>query len=141
MGLIKYITKLFKEREDKGYATIYIMVDVHNTILKPTFECGETFEYFPFAKETLQMLSAMEGVKLIMWTSSYQDKIQMYLEHFKENGIVFSYVNENREYENLTFACFDTKFYYDIGIDDKFGFDAEHDWKKLYIFFQKIQKN
>ena len=140
MGLIKYINKLFDERREKGYDTLYIMVDVHNTILKPSFEKEETFEYFPYAKETLQMLSSMEDVKLIMWTSCYEDKIIMYLEHFKENGIFFDYVNENPEYENLSFACFDTKFYYDIGIDDKFGFDANIDWEILYLSLKLIFK-
>jgi hypothetical protein len=28
------------------------------------------------------------------------------------------------------------KFYYDIGIDDKFGFDAEIDWKEIYDFLK-----
>lgn len=140
MGLIKYINKLFNERVEKGYDTLYIMVDVHNTILKPSFEKEETFEYFPYAKETLQMLSNMGDIKLIMWTSCYEDKIQMYLEHFKENGIFFDYVNENPEYENLSFACFDTKFYYDIGIDDKFGFDANIDWEILYLSLKLIFK-
>jgi len=64
----------------------------------------------------------------------------MYLEHFKENGIFFDYVNENPEYENLSFACFDTKFYYDIGIDDKFGFDANIDWEILYLSLKLIFK-
>lgn len=113
------------------------MVDVHNTILKPTFDKKETFEYFPYAKETLQLLSEKENIKLIMWTSSYDEKIQMYLKHFEENGIIFNFVNENKEYGNVSFACFDTKFYYDIGIDDKFGFDAEHDWKEIYTFLTK----
>lgn len=140
MGLIKYINKLFEEKKEMGYDTLYIMVDIHNTILKPSFDKKETFEYFPYAKETLQMLSAMEDVKLIMWTSSYEDKIVMYLDHFKENGIFFDYVNENPEYENLSFACFDTKFYYDIGIDDKFGFDANIDWEILYLSLKLIFK-
>lgn len=139
MSLIKYITKLFDERYDNGYDTIYIMVDIHNTILKPSFEKEETFIYFPYAKETLQLLSNMEDIKLIMWSSCYEDKILMYLEHFKENGIYFDYVNENPEYGNLSFACFDVKFYYDIGIDDKFGFDAEIDWEILYNTFKLIK--
>lgn len=140
MGLLGYIDKLFKERLEKGYETIYIMVDIHNTILRPSFEKEETFEYFPYAKETLQFLSKLGYIKLIMWTSCYDDKIQMYLNHFKENDIIFDYANENPEYQNLSFACFDTKFYYDIGIDDKFGFDAETEWEKLYLYFTLTNK-
>lgn len=137
MGLISYIEKVFNGLNNGSFKCIYIMVDVHNTILKPTFDKKETFEYFPYAKETLQLLSEKENIKLIMWTSSYDEKIQMYLKHFEENGIIFNFVNENKEYGNVSFACFDTKFYYDIGIDDKFGFDAEHDWKEIYTFLTK----
>lgn len=137
MRLISYIEKVFNGLNNGSFKCIYIMVDVHNTILKPTFDKKETFEYFPYAKETLQLLSEKENIKLIMWTSSYDEKIQMYLKHFEENGIIFNFVNENKEYGNVSFACFDTKFYYDIGIDDKFGFDAEHDWKEIYTFLIK----
>ena len=137
MRLISYIEKVFNGLNNGSFKCIYIMVDVHNTILKPTFDKKETFEYFPYAKETLQLLSEKENIKLIMWTSSYDEKIQMYLKHFEENGIIFNFVNENKEYGNVSFACFDTKFYYDIGIDDKFGFDAEHDWKEIYTFLTK----
>ena len=137
MGLISYIEKVFNGLNNGSYKCIYIMVDVHNTILKPTFDKKETFEYFPYAKETLQLLSEKENIKLIMWTSSYDEKIQMYLKHFEENRIIFNFVNENKEYGNVSFACFDTKFYYDIGIDDKFGFDAENDWKEIYTFLTK----
>ena len=137
MGLISYIEKVFNGLNNGSFKCIYIMIDVHNTILKPTFDKKETFEYFPYAKETLQLLSEKENIKLIMWTSSYDEKIQMYLKHFEENGIIFNFVNENKEYGNVSFACFDTKFYYDIGIDDKFGFDAEHDWKEIYTFLTK----
>lgn len=137
MRLISYIEKVFNGLNNGSFKCIYIMVDVHNTILKPTFDKKETFEYFPYAKETLQLLSEKENIKLIMWTSSYDEKIQIYLKHFEENGIIFNFVNENKEYGNVSFACFDTKFYYDIGIDDKFGFDAEHDWKEIYTFLTK----
>lgn len=137
MGLISYIEKVFNGLNNGSFKCIYIMVDVHNTILKPTFDKKETFEYFPYAKETLKLLSDNENIKLIMWTSSYDDKIKMYLKHFEENGIIFNFVNENKEYGNVSFACFDTKFYYDIGIDDKFGFDAENDWEEIYTFLTK----
>ena len=134
---MSYIEKVFNGLNNSSFKCIYIMVDVHNTILKPTFDKKETFEYFPYAKETLKLLSDNENIKLIMWTSSYGEKIQMYLKHFEENGITFNFVNENKEYGNVSFACFDTKFYYDIGIDDKFGFDAENDWEEIYTFLTK----
>ena len=138
MSLENYITKLFRDKEKNGYKTIYIMVDVHNTILRSRYDKVEIFECFNMAKETLQLLSQQNDIKLILWTSSYPDKAQMYVDFFKTNGIIFDFINENPEYRNLEYACFDSKPYYDIGIDDKFGFDAETDWEILYNIFQKI---
>ena len=31
-------------------------------------------------------------------------------------------------------SCFDEKTYFNVGIDDKFGFDAETDWEILYNY-------
>ena len=132
MSLIKYIDKVFKG----GYDVIYIMIDIHNTILKPSYKEEEKFEYFPYAKEVLRLLSSLSNVRLILWTSSHEDKIKSYLEHFISNDINFSYVNENPEFDVtvMPYASFKDKFFYDIGIDDKFGFDAETDWKEIYDF-------
>lgn len=49
-GLINYISTLLKSKEEKGYDKLYIMVDIHNTILVPTFSNNEIYEYFPYAK-------------------------------------------------------------------------------------------
>lgn len=133
MSLFSYVESIFDKQKNGEFKTIYIMVDIHNTILKPSFNKDvENFEYFPFAKETLSLITSLPNVKLIMWTSSYDDKTEMYLKHFKDNGIVFDYVNSNPEYKDLPFASFKTKFYYDIGIDDKFGFDANIDWYNMF---------
>jgi hypothetical protein len=67
-----------------------------------------------------------------MWTGTYKDKLKMYLDHFEENNIHFDYINENPECTNSNYACFDNKFYFDIGFDDKFGFDGNVDWTELY---------
>lgn len=131
MNLFKYIKNVLENREKNGYEFIYILVDVHNTILVPSFDKEETFQYYKDAKEALQMLSNCSFIKLIMWTSSYPDKIDMYLKHFRENGIIFDYANENPLMNNNSFGCFNTKFFYDIGIDDKFGFEAEKDWSLI----------
>lgn len=131
MNLFKYIKNVLENREKNGYEYIYFLIDVHNTILIPSFDNEETFQYYNNAKEALQMLSNCKFIKMIMWTSSYPEKIRMYLNHFKENGINFDYANENPLMSNSSFGCFDTKFFYDIGIDDKFGFEAEKDWSLI----------
>ena len=130
MSITKTFNKLFKG--ERKYEYIYIAVDVHNTILKPSFDKEETFEYFRNAKKVMQILSQMSFIKLIMWTGCYPDKLEMYKKHFEENGIHFDYVNENPECKNSSYACLDKKFYFDLGFDDRFGFDPEFDWGNLY---------
>jgi hypothetical protein len=122
MGIVKNFNKLF--RGERKYELIYIVVDVHNTILKPSFEKEETFEYFKHAKEVLQKLSKIPYVRLIMWTGCYPDKLEMYRKHFEENGIHFDYINENPECQNSVYACLDKKFYFDIGFDDEIPEDT-----------------
>ena len=138
MNLFKYIQNVLENREKNGYEYIYILIDIHNTILVPSFEKEETFQYYKNAKKALQMLSNCQFIKLIMWTSTYQDKIDMYLKHFNQNGIHFDFVNENPIMKNISFGCFDTKFFYDIGIDDKFGFEPENDWELIIETVQKF---
>jgi hypothetical protein len=31
---------------------------------------------------------------------------------------------------------FEDKFYFNVGLDDKFGFEAEKDWKLIFEYFQ-----
>lgn len=128
----KYLTKLLKLKEEKGWKYLYFMIDVHNTIIKSTYNKTTDFEYFPYALETLKLLKERGDIKIIMWTSSYPEVIEKYDDKFWEDGVCFNYVNENPEIENDDIRCFSAKFFYDFGIDDKFGFDAETDWKVIY---------
>ena len=134
--LIKYLDKLFQLKKEKGWKYLYFMIDIHNTVIKPTYSKSLDFEFFPYAKECLQMLSKRNDVKLIMWTSTHAKTIYEYEEKFWEYGIVFNFVNENPDFEDDDIRCFIDKFYYDIGIDDKFGFDAETDWKEIYDYLK-----
>jgi len=134
MGLINYIDNLLKNKEKNGWNYVYIVVDVHNTILIPSFDKEEQFIFYDYAKNVLQELSKRSDIKLIMWTSTYPDKIQSYLDKFEKEGIHFNYVNCNPEMSNTSFGCFDSKFYFDVIIDDKCGFNPHKDWEKIWYF-------
>lgn len=114
------------------YDFCYIAVDIHGTIFEPSFENEETYKYYPYAKECLQILSNNPKIKLILWSGCYANVFQNYINHFENNNIHFDYINENPECKNSSYACLDKKFYFDIGIDDRFGFDATTDWEELY---------
>ena len=42
-------------------------------------------------------------------------------------------VNENPEVENTRLQNFEEKLYMNVGLDDKFGFDAETDWETVCL--------
>ena len=161
---MKTITKIFeaaiKKNEEKGYKNLYVAIDVHGTIFKPTKQThlihadggdkphevvcsyGVTpeFQFYWFAKECLTKLSAMPNVKLILWTSAiYQNEIVKKLNSF---GIKIYAVNHNPDFAHNCstqeiYADFSTKFYFDILLDDKAGFDPQNDWEELYRFLEK----
>ena len=139
---MKTITEKYKEFWDNPiYEYCYIVVDIHGTIFKPSFDKEETYQYYPMAKQCLRLLSQNPKVKLILWSGCYTHNFMKYIQKFESDGIKIDYVNENPECKNSSYACFDTKFYFDLGIDDRFGFDARNDWKDFYSVLVQLNIN
>lgn len=136
----KRLHKLFLEKMQKKWKYIYMTFDIHGTILKPCWNKKETFKYFHYAKETLQLISKRDDIKIIIWSSSHDDKLKMYEEQFKQDNIRIDYINHNPEINTNQISDFSYKFYTDIGFDDKFGFNPKTDWKIIYKFFKKNKK-
>lgn len=137
MGLIKRFHESFQEMKKNNWDKIYVAVDIHQTILVPCWREKETYNYYPFAKKTLQMMSERNDITLILWTSSWDDTANTtYRSHFQKEGIFFEWLNENPECTNTDLACFNKKFYFSVGIDDRFGFDAKFGWLPLYLYFK-----
>lgn len=133
MSIIKAFDTAFKRMKEKKWDKIYILIDVHDTILKGTYTKEETFEWLFGAREALVSLTKAKDICLILWTSSHEDKIEEYLDFFSKNDIYFDYVNCNPEVINDGIGNFELatngKLYFNIGIDDKFGFAPEDgDW-------------
>ena len=122
---------------NRGWDKTYWVFDIHGTILKPNYEYGNIpKEFYPFAKETLQMISKMEDVVMILYTCSHPHEIEQYIECFKENDIHFDYVNENPEIPtNLEgYGNYDKKLYMNVLFEDKAGFDGDTDWGEVKKF-------
>lgn len=136
----KHIEKIFKLKEARNWDTIYWAVDVHDTCIVANYKAGEIpTEFFPHAKEVLQMISERKDCCLILYTCSYPKEIEKYLEFFKSHNINFKYVNKNPEAENTAFGHFEVKFYFNILLEDKAGFDAEEDWIKIKEVLQTLK--
>ena len=92
--------------------------------------------YNDSAEHALQVMSENDNICLIMYTSTYPDMIEKYVEFFAERGIRFDYINENPECKSNEISDFSKKIYFDILLDDHAGFDPETDWKEIFNYFK-----
>lgn len=127
--------RAFQKMEDRGWKYIFIAVDAHDTIFRGQYR-DDDYEvdpyYYPWALEALKMLSDRDDIKLILWSASqpdYMKRVSDYLHCMF--GIDFEYLNENPEVGGDALIRTDRKIYFDVGIDDKMFFNANHDWKKV----------
>lgn len=134
MSITKSFEGAFKRMKERNWEKIYVLVDIHDTVFEACYHNKEEYKWYPFAREVLDIMSHAEQISLILWTSTHNSVIEEYLEFFKANGIRFDMVNVNTETQNTSLSCFDEKTYFNVGIDDKFGFDAETDWEILYNY-------
>ena len=129
--IAKAFEAAFRRKREKGWDKIYVVVDIHDTILRACYEAEETYNYLPYAKSALQLLSTRDDICLILWSGCYPERLEVYQQRFAQDGIHFDYINENPEVGNSVFQNFDKKLYFNVGIDDKFGFDPETDWVRV----------
>ncbi len=139
----RIIERSFKVSKARGHNKMYIAVDIHETMVTSNYIKGNiSTEFYKGAKETLQYLSKRKDVVLIMFTCSYQEEIEKYLEYFEFCGIDFKYCNENPEVKtgDDNHGNYDKKFYFNILLDDKAGFNVEEDWDIIYNTFLKYEE-
>ena len=120
------------KRKCKGAGILFIGPLTYTTrvSLPITYKGGEIpTQFFDHAERVLKRISDRQDSKLILFTCSHPHEIELYLEFFKERGIVFNYTNENPEAENTSYGFYEKKFYCQILLDDKAGFDATEDWQ------------
>ena len=122
------IEKAFRDKVARGWHTLYVMVDAHGTIVKPYHD---KLEFYAGSLEVLKWFSDRSDFKLILWTSSHEKEIGELVAVLKDNGITVDFVNENPLEKNSKLACFDRKFYFNIILDDKAGFEPEIDWSLI----------
>jgi hypothetical protein len=89
---------------------------------------------YPCAKEVLDVLYDSQLHRTILWTSSHHDAVTNVTNTF---GLKFHYFNENPECSNTEMCDFGRKFYFNILIDDKAGFDGNYDWWLIKMAFLK----
>ena len=139
--ITRAINKAFQHVKKKGWSKTFWAVDLHETVLKPNWIKGQiTTEFYPNAKEALQLITNLDKVCTIMYTCSHPEEIEQYKEFFKEQGINFDYVNENPEVINEKYGCYDKKPYFNVLFEDKAGFDPIEDWPEVIKLVKNLYK-
>ena len=131
MSIAVAFRNAFQRKQEKGWEKIYVIVDIHDTIVRACYDKTEAYDFFPGAKEALQIMSSRDDICLILWSGSPIEVLEKYQKRFAADSIHFEYLNENPEVENSAFQNFDKKLYFNVGIDDRFGFDPETDWEQV----------
>ncbi len=133
------ISNCIANARTKGWDKTYWAFDIHGTILKPTYESGKTStEFYPYAKEVMQLLSRQRNVVRILYTCSYPQEIEQYLKFFEGHGIRLDYVNDNPEVCAGAYGHYQDKFYFNVLFEDKAGFNPLTDWKEVYQLLNSL---
>jgi hypothetical protein len=136
MGVTKSIQiNHFEYKVKRNWDKVYYVFDIHGTILVPNYKFGSTpKDFYPMAKETLQLISKLPDVCMILYTCSHPHEIAEYIKLFEENDIHFQYVNENPEIPTDLngYGNYDKKLYMNVLFEDKAGFDPETEWREVY---------
>jgi hypothetical protein len=137
---MRLINRAYDIMEARNYPCLYVALDIHDTVWAGTKhkEDDTVSAYYPWAKEVLRYWSRKPEVKIILYTCSYPKQIEKIWFRLLGDGIKVAYANENPEIGNSKTGCFDQKFYSQIIIDDKAGFNGETDWLWVKMALEQI---
>ena len=134
----KAIKDSFALAKRKNWSKVYWAIDIHGTIIRPTYSSTEPDTFYDNAIMTLNTMSLREDICIILYTCSYPEKIQEYIEKFAALGIRVDYINENPEITDNHYSSYLQKFYFNVLLDDKAGFDPEYDWDLIDYYLEEI---
>ena len=143
-GIELSILRAYRAKKKRGWEKIYIAVDLHDTITWSTYKRKEGASkkvFFPDAVEALRYFSSFDSITLILYTSSFADYLSDYYEQMAEKGVHFEYLNENPECPSTDTGDFSLKFYFNVLLDDKAGFNPMSDWKRIHKLIEALEKD
>jgi len=135
--IVSAFENAFKIKKQRGFTTTYIAIDLHGTIITPEYNAhNKGATVYDGAAEVLRWWTKRSDIKLILWTSSYLANCEDILFKLFDMGVDFDYFNENPLEVSSDLCDFSKKFYFNILIDDKAGFDPLKDWLALKEYFE-----
>ena len=139
--ITRAIKNCLRRAREKKWEKTYWAIDIHGTLLRPNFKKNEiSLEFYPYAVEVMQKLATRKDIIKIMYTCSYPHEIKQYVEYFAQHGIEFDYINSNPEIINGSYGYYQDKFYFNVLMDDKAGFDGDKDWKKIMTLLENYNQ-
>ena len=126
------IEKAFQVKKARGWDTLYWAIDFHDTLFKAMYDEHQPIELYPYAEIVLHKLCESNNI-LIAYTSTPTAKVEAICRYlYNDLGIHFTYINENPAHKAAgNYADFSKKFYYNVLLDDKAGFEPEKDWQLI----------
>lgn len=128
------IKNAFAMKKANQWPEIYWCIDLHGTIIpsgKTSKDGSDELVFYPYAYEVLEQLSNRKDIILILWTSTPIKRIVPIWEWLTRNGIYFRYLNGNPHAKDTPRSDFSKKFYFNVLLDDRGGFEPATDWKLI----------
>jgi len=127
------IIRSYKRFKEKGYASWYWAIDVHDVIFVGDYKVDCGMKWVRDAKRALKIMAMIPEIKVILYTASQKEQTQKTIDKIKaETGLEIFAVNENPDFKNdpSGLCDFGGKFCFDMLLEDKAGFRPEH-WEEI----------
>lgn len=134
-SVVELIKNAEKVAEDRNWDTIYWAIDLHGVCFKSNYENSKYLLQNQYVIEGLKKIKSDKRNKIIIWSSAFVPEQMKILNFFSEHGVTIDYFNYNPEIANTETGCFEQKFYMNIILDDKAGFDPNTDWKDIIDYY------
>lgn len=128
MSILTAIQKAYQTAVSRGWDTLYVLVDVHDTIAVSNYKDAEV-QFYPEAIQALREIQQYPEVKLVLWTCCYSKDAARLIKRLAQEGVRIDGFNRT-PVANTATGCFSKKPYYSIMIDDKAGFDPS-EWPEV----------
>jgi len=138
MSLVKSIVEAYQMKDKKRWDKLYFAIDLHGTIIKPG-RLRYNIEVYPEAEKGLLFLNSIDHITMILFTSTHKRNLTEFYQWCLNREIKIPYLNENPECAKETLSGdYTKKFYYNVLIDDRAGFDYKTDWNIVIEVIRKI---
>jgi len=138
-AIINVIQRQYEKQMRNKWYESYFLVDMHGVISRPHHDKLK-LDLYPFALESLSLLTNRSDIRMILYTSSNEYQILYYTIQLEKLGVEFDYINDNPEIGEGDVGCYDKKPYFDVYLDDKAGFDAETEWWDIWKFLREDKR-